>query len=129
MLSKLEIVEKLKSFDLKSTHQRVAIYEAIFPMENHPSAELVFDKIKIDYPSITLATVYNTLETFVNKGLVNKISSASGKLRYDPNTTQHNHIYCQNTNDVYDFYDVELEETIKKFLASKKIDNFEIKDF
>lgn len=128
-MTKLEIVEKLKQYDLKSTNQRIAIYEAISPMINHPSAELILDVIKTDYPSITLATVYNTLETFAKAGLINKISSANGKLRYDPNIKQHNHIYCENTNDVYDFYDKDLEEIINDFIKSKKIENFEVRDF
>ena len=129
MLSNLQISEKLKSFDLKSTNQRIAIYAAILPMKNHPSAELVWEKIKKNYPTITLATVYNTLETFAKSGLINKISSSNGKLRFDPNTTQHNHIYCENTNDVYDFYDAELESILSDFIKSKQIDNFELKDF
>lgn len=129
MLSKFKIVEKLKSFGLKSTNQRIIIYEAILPMKNHPSAELIFEKIKSDNPSITLATVYKTLETFAKSGLINKVSSSNGKLRYDPNIKPHNHLYCENTNDVYDFYDEELNEILTRFIASKQIDNFEVKDF
>lgn len=127
-LSKQEIVNKLKSCDLKSTNQRVIIYEALSGMKSHPSAEIVYDNIKQENPSITLATVYNTLETFAKNGLINKISSANGKLRYDPNTKPHNHIYCTNTDDIYDFYDEELEVLLKDFIASKQIDNFELKD-
>jgi len=129
LLSKQEIISKLKSYGLKSTHQRIIIYEAIYQMKNHPSAELVYEKIKQENPSITLATVYNTLETFAASGLLSKVSSPNGKLRFDPNTSQHNHIYCLNTNDVYDFYDSDLEEFLRKFIASKKIENFEVTDF
>ena len=128
-MSKQDIVDKLKFFDLKSTNQRITIYEAIYGMKNHPSAELVYEKIKEDNPTITLATVYNTLETFSKSGLINKISSSNGKLRYDPNTHLHNHIYCTKTDDIYDFYDEELESLLKKFIASKQIDNFVIQDF
>lgn len=129
MLSKQDISDKLKTFDLKSTNQRIVIYESLYGMKNHPSAELIHDLIKAENPSITLATVYNTLETFAKSGLINKISSENGKLRYDPNTKSHNHIYCSKTNDIYDFYDEELEGILTKFIQSKNIDNFEVKDF
>lgn len=127
--SNFEISQRLKDYKLKSTNQRISIYKAILPLKNHPSAEIVYDFVKTDNPSITLATVYNTLETFAKSGLINKISSSNGKLRYDPNTSQHNHIYCTKTNDIYDFYDSELESIIKDFITSKNIDNFELTDF
>ena len=129
MLSKQEIVSKLKQFDLKSTNQRVIIYDAIYGMKNHPCTENIYDCIKNENPSITLATVYKTLESFANCGLINKISTENGKVRFDPNTASHNHVHCLETNEIFDFYDKDLETLLNDFIKSKRIDNFEIKDF
>lgn len=127
-LSKLQISERLKEHGLKSTNQRIVIYEALYKMVNHPTADGVYDRIHAENPSITLATIYKALEAFAEAGLVHKISCTDGKLRYDANTDAHHHVYCLNTNEVYDFYDEDLEKYLKKFIASRTIENFEIKD-
>lgn len=124
-----QITEKLKGVNLKTTSQRIVILRAISEMKNHPTPEFVYSAIKEENPGITLATVYKTLETFSDCGLVNKITTADGKLRYDPNIQDHNHIYCTNTDEIIDFYDDELDAILKEFMTKKHIDNFEINDY
>jgi Fur family transcriptional regulator, peroxide stress response regulator len=121
------IKEKLAEFKLKSTHQRIVIYEALIKL-NHPSAEAIFELIRVNSPSISLATIYKTLDTMVGCGLAVKVSSEEGNTRYDANMGSHNHIYCMNTKEIMDFEDEELNQLIEAFFRKKNIENLKIKD-
>jgi Fur family transcriptional regulator, peroxide stress response regulator len=118
---------KLAEFKLKATHQRVLIYEALLKL-NHPSAESIFELIKLNTPSISLGTIYKTLDTLVATGLVVKVSSEDGSMRYDANIGSHNHIYCVNTKEIMDYEDDELNKLLEEFFRKKNIENLKIKD-
>jgi len=120
--------ETLAGIGLKVTQQRLVIYEALVEAENHPTAEEVYEKTKKRNPSISLGTVYKTLEIFVNKGLINRVNTPKGNMRYDGIIENHNHIYFRNTNEIMDFKDDHLAELIVNYLKGRKITNFNIKD-
>ena len=113
---------------LKATHQRILIYQAAMKMDFHPTAENIYDTIKVQSPSISLGTVYKTLEVFVGKGLLAKVFTTEGQMRYDPRTDSHGHIYCANTNEILDFYDEELDDLIVNFFKKKRLNNLHIKN-
>lgn len=123
-----DIREKLNQVGLKATHQRLVIYEALCKLMRHPSAEEIFELVKSKNPSISLGTVYKTLDSFVETGLLHKVSTRQGTMRYDVNVTPHHHLYCTNTHEIYDFQDGDLQELIQKFLTSKNFSNFEVED-
>lgn len=120
--------EAMMQVGLKATHQRIVIYQAAKKMDHHPTAEHIYDAIRIQSPSISLGTVYKTLETFVDKGLISKVFTKEGQKRYDPRTESHGHIYCANTNEILDFYDSELDDLIVQFFKSKRVNNLHIKN-
>ena len=120
--------ETLSGIGLKVTQQRLVIFEALVEAENHPTAEEVYEKTKKRNPSISLGTVYKTLEIFVNKGLINRVNTSKGNMRYDGIIENHNHIYFRNTNEIMDFKDDHLSELIANYLKGRKITNFDIKD-
>lgn len=124
----LSIKEKLSKVGLKSTQQRIVIYDAILNMKMHPSAEKIFEKVQKDNPSISLGTVYKTLETLISAGLVNKVHTDEGNMRYDANLDYHNHIYCTNTKEIIDYYNEDLTILIENFFKQKTIQNLDIKD-
>lgn len=124
-IAKIAISEKR----LKVTHQRIVVYQAVVNTDKHPTAEQVYDLIKENNPSITLATVYNTLETFVENRLINKVSTPQGTMRYDARTDNHNHIYISNTNEILDFEDEELKSIMMDYLSKKDFSNLNITDF
>ncbi len=127
---KLDIVTKaLAEKGLKITHQRIVVFQAIFATDKHPTAEQIYEGIKEQNPSISLATVYKTLETFVENRLVNKVSTPRGTMRYDARTDNHNHIYISNTNEILDYEDEELQVMLMDYLGKKQFDNFNITDF
>lgn len=114
---------------LKITHQRIVVFQAIMNTDKHPTAEQIYDVIKEKNPSITLATVYKTLETFVENQLINKVPAPQGRMRYDSRKDNHNHIYISNTNEILDFDDEELEKILSNYLTKKKFENLNITDF
>ena len=127
-LSLEEIKNKLTEFGMKATHQRIVVYNALQQMYIHPSAEEVYTIIHNDNPSISLATVYNTLDSFVDAKLIAKVSSQEGKSRYDFNTHHHHHIYVTNTDEIIDYHDAELQELIEAYLKKKNISNLTIQE-
>ena len=86
------------------------------------------ENIKKDNPTLSLGTIYKTLEIFVEKALIKRVNTSEGNMRYDARMENHNHIYCSNTNEIIDFKDDELDKIISDYLKVKNIKNLEIKD-
>lgn len=128
--NKLNILkEALSTAGLKATQQRLVIYQCLMFSKNHPTAEDIFEKIRPQNPSISLGTVYKTLETLVESKLVQKVPVAENKMRYDARMDTHSHIYCTNTGEIIDFQDHELEVLLRQYFAGKNIKNLEIENF
>lgn len=118
----------IKDSGLKATHQRIVIFKALAECNLHPAIDWLFERVKEDYPSISLATVYKTMETFVEAGVVKRVKCEDGKIRFDANMEPHNHMYCENTGEIFDFEDKGLQAVIEEYLSSKQLDNFEVND-
>ena len=123
-----KIRDKLSKSELKVTPQRMAIYEALLNINDHPTAEMIKDYVSKTNPSISLATVYKTLEVFVDKGLITRVKTENDVMRYDPIIEKHHHLYDQKTDSIYDYYDDELNQLIYNHLKKKKIKNFKVED-
>lgn len=105
-----DLLEKFKSTGLRLTPQRLAILQ--FLEENmgvHPSAEDVYTAVKKDNPSISLATVYNTLDALTKKGAVVEITVASKKRHYESNTKPHHHIVCTQCGKIADVWEDDMD--------------------
>lgn len=113
---------------LKVTPQRVAVYEAIMKMNNHPNAEAIIEVIKKKYPNIAIGTVYNTLETFAQKGIINRIKTNGDVMRYDALMHRHHHLYSTDSKRIEDYYDEELNQYIQEFIQKRNIPNFSIEE-
>lgn len=123
-----DLKNRILQFGLKVTQQRIVIYEALKGMKDHPTAETIYEYLRPSNPSMSLATVYKTLDTFVHVGLIEKVSSGEGIYRYEANISSHNHIYCTNTKEIVDYEDAELNKLIEDYFLSKEIFNLKIKD-
>lgn len=123
-----EIRERIAEAGLKVTLQRVAVLEALTGSKDHPTADMVIDYLKERYPGIATGTVYKTLETFVEKGIVEKVKNDSDKMRYDAFTDKHHHLYSVDSREIGDYYDEELDNLLKEYFSRKEIPNFEIHD-
>jgi Fe2+ or Zn2+ uptake regulation protein len=99
------MLRDLKRAGLKMTPQRIAIVRLFAEATTHPTAQDLFEKLRPAYPSMSFATVYNTLDTLARTGLAG-IVRLPGKrgdaARFDPNTSAHHHAVCDGCGSVLD---------------------------
>src|ERR1700722_20634972 len=94
--------EMIHGRGLRITEQRRTVYDALMEERNHPTAVEVFMRARNRMPSISLATVYNCLETLSSCGLVKTVNLERGPARYCPNNQEHAHFYCNDCGTVLD---------------------------
>lgn len=123
-----DIQHKLNEKGLKVTHQRIAILKSLCKLMNHPTAEEIYNDLRPEYPSISLATVYKTLGTFVENGLLKIVETESGKTRYDHELDRHFHIFNQETGEIKDYYDSRLTELLDEYFEENCLPGIDIKD-
>lgn len=98
----LELTAILKEHGLKVTPQRLSIFKMLRSAHIHPTAETIYKSLQEDYPTMSLATVYKTLDTFVQHGLVQQLNLGEDSYRYDADTSKHSHIQCTKCKAVMD---------------------------
>ncbi|MEZ5360754.1 MAG: transcriptional repressor [Bryobacterales bacterium] len=94
---------------LAATHQRYVIYRVLAESRDHPSPELVVERVRQEIPSISHATVYKNIHTFVEIGLLREVNTLHQTSRLDANLDQHHHLVCVQCQKVVDFYDESLD--------------------
>jgi Fe2+ or Zn2+ uptake regulation protein len=94
--------ESVTQSGFRLTKQRREVYDALLEVRDHPTATEVFLRAKNRLPSISLATVYNSLEALVSSGLVKQVNLDRAPTRYCPNTQEHGHFFCENCHEVHD---------------------------
>ena len=102
------IIDSLREKGLNVTYQRLLIYKHLLNSKNHPTAEEIYRSVKGEYPSISLATVYKTLETLSEHNLITKVSALHDLARFDGDTDLHHHLVCLNCKTIVDIYDEAL---------------------
>ncbi len=105
-----DFIAHCKKVKLSVTPQRITIYKELIGNKNHPSPEEIYNAIKEENPTISFATVYNTLETFEKYGFIKKVTPLHNKVRYDPVTKPHHHLVCIRCGKIYD---VEMDKINK----------------
>ena len=94
--------ESIAQDGLRLTRQRKHVYGALLQRQDHPTAMEVFLRAKPEMESLSLATVYNVLETLAERGLVRKVHLDSGSTRYCANNAKHGHFTCTACGAVMD---------------------------
>lgn len=94
--------ETISGKGFRFTEQRRAVYDALMGKRDHPTAVEVFMRVKTRMPSISLATVYNCLETLAECGLVQHVNHEREPSRYCANLEEHAHLFCQKCGSVTD---------------------------
>lgn len=105
------ITETLRSKNLKVTPQRIAILNMLMNTKSHPTAETIFKELEPTNPTMSLATVYKTLDSFTSAGIIQVLSIDGESLHYDYNTEFHPHMICKNCKAVYDI-DIDITDEI-----------------
>jgi len=96
------IIEKYREKGFKLTPQRLAILRYLEGNRNHPSAEDIFRDIRKVYPTISFATVYNTVQALVERGELMEINIDPGRRHFDPDSRPHHHIRCTSCGKIAD---------------------------
>jgi Fur family peroxide stress response transcriptional regulator len=122
------IPELLREKGLKVTPQRMRILEAVYKLDNHPTAEQIISYIRKKNPNIGSGTVYNVLDTLVENDLIKKVKTEKDVMRYDGILENHHHLYCKECDYIQDYVDEKLDNLLKQFFEENKIDNFIIDD-
>ena len=122
--------EKLRESGLRPTRQRLKISEVLFSPEKtfhftiNDLTKIIEEKLS---EKISLATVYNTIHAFKNKGYLKEISINSDKSYFDTNVTEHHHFFDEDTNELIDCSNEDIDSVnIKKNMTGKKIKSVEV---
>ena len=130
MTKNLNFIEKLRETGLRPTKQRVKICEVLFNRDKtfHFTINDLVKKISEELnEKISLATVYNTVHALQKKGYLKEISINSDKSYFDTNTTVHHHFYDEDTHQLIDCDENEIENVhVKNNITGKKINSVEV---
>ena len=118
-----ETAQVLREKGLKVTPQRIAVYNMLLHSTEHPNAETIYRILEATNPTMSLATVYKTLDFFKHLRLVQELNVGEGSARYDAQVHCHPHTVCTVCGCVSDLYNEELTDLHKKL--SKPLD-FEV---
>ena len=118
------VVELLRERGIQPSAQRVAVAQYILFTDEHPSADRVWARVRRRFPMISRATVYNTLNLFAEKGLVQDLHLSADSVVFDANTGAHHHLIDEETGRIYD---IPWEKAAMPELP--KVDGFEIRDY
>jgi Fur family peroxide stress response transcriptional regulator len=95
---------KYKELGLKLTPQRLSILAYLEGNKGHPTAEEIYKKVSRRFPTMSFATVYNTLETLKRRGMVKEVMIEHGKKHFDPNIELHHHLICSKCKRIADIH-------------------------
>jgi len=113
---------------LKVTPQRLSILEAIYTLNNHPTAENIIAYIRKSHPNIATGTVYKVLDVLVENNLIKKVTTDKDVMRYDGIMEKHHHIYCSNCDLIKDYKDPQLDKILMDYFKEKSLPGVEIED-
>ena len=104
MKTPAELTELFRAQGLKVTPQRQAIFHVLHDEVTHPTAESVYAAVSTSMPTISLRTVYQTLNDLAAMGEVHALDLGTGSARFDPNLDPHQHLVCDRCGRVVDVY-------------------------
>jgi len=96
------LAKRLTDSGLRSTPQREVVFKVILEKRDHPTADEIFARVKSEMPTISLATVYNCLDTLVSCGLIRQVNLERGATRYCPNLHKHAHFHDEASGEIHD---------------------------
>jgi len=98
-----KIKHMLNEKGIKPTYQRLKVLDYMSQnISSHPTAEMIYAELLKEIPTISMTTVYNTLSTFLEKGLINGVTITGTEVRYDLNVKSHHHFLCKKCNRIMD---------------------------
>lgn len=104
MKSPAELTELFRAQGLKVTPQRVGVFRALHGSQEHPTAEAVYAQVRAEMPTISLRTVYQTLNDLASMGELGQLELGTGSARFDPTLEPHQHLVCDRCGRVQDVH-------------------------
>jgi len=108
-----QLIVKLREKGFKVTPQRLSICEFILSSKEHPTVDQVYQVVKRKHPTLSLATVYQTLHLLTESGMLQELGFSDGISRYEPNNSPHINIVCKSCGKIQDYE----SESVRKFLS------------
>ena len=116
----------LRDHGIQPSAQRVAVAEYVLRTDEHPSADLVWKRVGVKFPWISRATVYNTLNLLVERGLLRRLTLSEDSAVFDPRTDTHHHFIDEETGEIHDVPWERVQvcniETLKEF----EVDDYQV---
>ncbi|MGO4110971.1 peroxide-responsive transcriptional repressor PerR [Paenibacillus sp. YAF4_2] len=98
-----EAIEQLKMNGVRMTPQRHAILSYLMGSMSHPTADEIYKALSPNFPSMSVATIYNNLRLFVEAGLVRELTYGDDSSRFDADLSDHYHAICKSCGQIVDF--------------------------
>jgi len=125
---KTRFFDKCAEKGLKITPQRSLIYDELTKAKDHPTADAIYKRVRKILANISFDTVYRTLLSFTEVGIVNLVEGYGEQKRFEPNLDQHHHFRCMKCHTIYDFEndaynDIAVPESVQKqgVIISKRV--------
>ncbi len=112
----------LKKYNIKPSTIRIKTLDYLLNNDIHPNVEEIYKALIEDIPTLSKTSIYNTLELFVEKGLVQMVRMDDKESKYDLNTDPHGHFICNTCGEIYDF-DIKDTKNIEKELEGCSIES------
>ena len=114
------LLDELKNKNIRLSHQRLKVLEYLTENYIHPTADQIYNGLHHDVPTLSKTTVYNTLNSLTEAGLIRVINIEGNETRYDINTQDHGHFKCESCKKIYDF-NIDIDS-----IKTHELDNFKV---
>ena len=114
----------LRNHGINPSAQRVAVAHYVLHTDEHPSADEVWTRVKRRFPHVSRATVYNTLNLFVQKGLLRQFVLTEGRVIFDPKTDEHHHFIDEDSGKIHD-----VPWDAVEVANVSQLDGFEVREY
>ena len=121
-----DMLKKLAAYGIQPTPQRIAVAEYVLKTVKHPTADEVWMNVRDRCPTLSRATVYNTLNLFAEKGLLRAQSLKEGVVVFDPHVAPHHHFIDEETGNVLDIPWDAVKVTGEKSLQGLEVREYQV---
>jgi Fe2+ or Zn2+ uptake regulation protein len=121
-----DVIELLTQHGIQPSAHRVAVAQYVLTTEEHPSAERVWARVRSRFPMISRATVYNTLNLFVEKELLRELHLSPDSVVFDPNMARHHHLIDDDSGRIFDVPWGDVEVCNISRIAGYEISDYQV---
>jgi len=108
------MIKALREKGYKATPQRIAIGRFVLHNHAHPTAQRIYSEVKKVYPTVSLATIYKTVQILKEAGLIQELNLPKDQTRFDPNMEPHVHLVCLQCKRIYDLKEPLISKIVKQ---------------